>query len=252
MIKLKLQTHKLRVALGESANIELGCYAGFMEWTYAGATEDNLALVMTNGTTPVDLVGIPNTVNSQRLIDTIIIPNRDNISHKVTVYYNIDGVDYLLRSADVPAGGSLDYEDKTGWVVSTPNPFGYAINIQALTSSPTDGQTVYFGTLPKAPITTANVSKIMIRKAGTLKVAEIYCYSGTAGTVENWSLYVRKNNNTDYLIQTLGVSANERIFTNTNLGIPLAVGDWVEIKGVQPSWATNPLTTIYGGYLYIE
>jgi hypothetical protein len=52
---------------------------------------------------------------------------------------------------------------------------GYTLSVQALTSSPTDGQTVYFGKLPKAPITTANISKIYVRKAGTIKIAEIYC-----------------------------------------------------------------------------
>jgi len=129
---------------------------------------------------------------------------------------------------------------------------GMAVNVQALTSSPTDSQTVYFGMLPKAPITTANVSKIYIRKACTLKVAEIYCYSGTAGTNESWSLYVRKNNTTDTLIATLAVSASERVFSNTGLNISLVEGDYLEIKGVQPLWATNPLTCIYGGYLYFE
>jgi hypothetical protein len=129
---------------------------------------------------------------------------------------------------------------------------GYTINVQALTSSPTDAQTVYFGMLPKAPITTANVSKIYIRKAGTIKIAEIYCYSGTAGTAEAWSLYIRKNNTTDTLITTLSVATNERIFSNAALSIAVAVGDYIEIKGIQPTWATNPATTIYGGYVYIE
>lgn len=32
----------------------------------------------------------------------------------------------------------------------------------------------------------------------------------------------------------------------------VTAGDYIEIKGVQPTWATNPLTTIYGGYVYIE
>ena len=121
-----------------------------------------------------------------------------------------------------------------------------------MTSSPTDAQTVYFGTLPKAPITTANVSKVYIPKSGTLKIAEIYCYSGTAGTAEAWSLYVRLNNTTDTLIQTLSVSASERRFTNNAMNIVVSAGDYIEIKGVQPTWATNPLTTIYGGYIYIE
>jgi hypothetical protein len=129
---------------------------------------------------------------------------------------------------------------------------GYTINVQALTSSPTDAQTVYFGMLPKAPTTTVNTSKIYIRKAGTLKIAEIYCYSGTAGTNEAWSLYVRKNNTTDYLIATLSVATSERVFTNSSLSIAVAAGDYIEIKGIQPTWATNPLTTIYGGYIYIE
>jgi hypothetical protein len=129
---------------------------------------------------------------------------------------------------------------------------GYCINVQALTSSPGDGATVYFGMLPKAPIATANVSKVYIRKAGTIKIAEIYCYSGTAGTAENWSLYIRKNNTTDYLIQTKAVNTNERVFSNTSLNIPMVAGDYFEIKSVQPTWATNPLTCIYGGYVYVE
>lgn len=129
---------------------------------------------------------------------------------------------------------------------------GYTINVQALTSSPTDAQTVYFGTLPKAPVTSAGTSKVYIRKTGTIKIAEIYVYSGTAGTNENWSLYIRKNNTTDTLIATVGAAANERIFSNAALNIAVVAGDYIEIKGVQPTWATNPLTTIYGGYIYIE
>jgi len=128
----------------------------------------------------------------------------------------------------------------------------FGIAVQALTSSPTDAQTIYFGTLPKAPVTVAATSKIYIRKTCTLKVAEIYCYSGTAGTNESWSIYVRKNNTTDTLIATLGVSASERVFSNAALSVSLVAGDYLEIKSVNPTWATNPLTCIFGGYLYFE
>jgi len=159
----------------------------------------------------------------------------------------------------VPAGGSTgqvlqkasDADYNTAWATIAAG-MGYAISVQALTSSPVDGQTVYFGKLPKAPVTAAGTSKIYIRKAGTLKVAEVYCYSGTAGTAEAWSLYVRKNNTTDYLIATLSVSASERVFSNAALSIVLAAGDYIEIKAVNPTWATNPATTIFGGYVYIE
>ena len=129
---------------------------------------------------------------------------------------------------------------------------GYTLSVQALTSSPADSTTIYFGNLPKAPTTTANTSKIYIRKAGTIKIAEIYCYSGTAGSAESWSLYIRKNNSADTLIATLSVSSSERVFSNTSLAIAVAVGDYIEIKAVNPLWSVNPLTTIFGGYLYIE
>ena len=129
---------------------------------------------------------------------------------------------------------------------------GYTLSFQALTSSPTDAQTIYFGMLPKAPTSTANISKIYIRKAGTIKVAELYCYSGTAGTNESWSIYIRVNNTTDNLIATVSSATSERVFSNTGLSISVNVGDYIEIKSVNPTWATNPLTTIFGGYVYIE
>lgn len=140
----------------------------------------------------------------------------------------------------------------SGYSGSTGATIGYTLHVQALTSSPGDGATVYFGQLPKAPVTSANISKVYIPKAGTIKAARIYVYSGTAGTNENWSLYIRLNNSSDTLIQTVGANTNERVFTNTSLNISVAAGDYIEIKGVQPTWATNPLTTIYGGYVYIE
>jgi hypothetical protein len=129
---------------------------------------------------------------------------------------------------------------------------GYTLSVQALTSSPADGQTIYFGNLPKAPVTTANISKVYIPRAGVIKRAEIYCYSGTAGTNESWSGYIRLNNTTDTLIQTRAVNTNERVFTNSSLAISVVANDYIEIKFINPTWATNPLTTIFGGYIYIE
>ncbi len=129
---------------------------------------------------------------------------------------------------------------------------GYTLSVQALTSSPADNATIYFGNLPKAPVTTANISKVYIPRAGTIKRAEIYCYSGTAGTNQAWSGYVRLNNATDTLIATLSVATNERVFSNAALSIAVVAGDYFEIKFINPTWATNPATTIFGGYIYIE
>jgi len=125
-------------------------------------------------------------------------------------------------------------------------------SVHALTSSPADGDTIYFGNLLKAPTTTVNTSKVYIEKTGVIRKANINCFSGTAGTAENWSLYIRVNNTTDYLIETIGVSASERIFNNGNLNIPVNAGEYFEIKAINPTWATNPLTTIFGGNIVIE
>ena len=130
--------------------------------------------------------------------------------------------------------------------------FGYTLSVQALTSSPADNATIYFGQLPKAPVTTANISKVYIPKDGTITRVTIYIYSGTAGSNQSWSGYIRLNNTTDTLIDTLSVSTNERVFSNASLNIPVVVGDYFEIKFINPTWSTNPLTTIFGGYIYIE
>jgi len=135
---------------------------------------------------------------------------------------------------------------------SITNYAGYTIKVQALTSSPADAATIYFGMLPKAPTTTANISKVYIRQSGTITGAELYCYSGTAGTNESWSIYVRVNNTTDYLIATVAAATSERVFSNTGLSISVSAGDYIEIKSVNPTWATNPLTTIFGGYIRIN
>lgn len=134
--------------------------------------------------------------------------------------------------------------------IVTPN--GYTLSVQALTSSPADGATIYFGQLPKAPVTAQGNSRIYIRKAGTIKTANVFSYSGTAGTAEAWVCNVRLNNSGDTQIASIAAATNERTWSNTGLSIAVVVGDYVEIKCVNPTWATNPLTSIFGGYLYIE
>jgi hypothetical protein len=126
------------------------------------------------------------------------------------------------------------------------------INVQALTSSPADGATIFFGTLPKAPVTTGGQSKIYVRNPCTIKRAEIYTFAGTAGSAESYTMYIRVNNTTDTAIASVAAATNERVFSNTALNISLNAGDYFEIKQINPTWATNPLTYIVGGYIYIE
>lgn len=126
----------------------------------------------------------------------------------------------------------------------------YPIALEAITTTPADGATVYFGNRPIIPSATAGTNKIYVRQAGTIVQANVYSYSGTAGTGEAWTMNVVKNGVDTYLISTQSVSANERVWWNQSIDIPVAAGDYLEIQSVQPTFATNPATTIYGGYLY--
>jgi hypothetical protein len=244
-------TDTLQIVLGaEKTANDMDIVVNHRDITALTFTHSRL-LTNSNGLTDVNILTIP-TSGHQYMIDNISIYNKDTVLHNVTVKYDVSSTEKIIYKGDVAAGGTLNYNDSTGWIYQAPAPQGYAINVQALTSSPADTTPFYFGTKPAAITTTAGQNKVYIRKAGTLKIAEIYTYAGTAGTNEAVSMYVRVNNTTDYLISTLSVSQSERIFTNSALSIPLAVGDYFEIKCVPPIWVTNPLTFIVGGYVYIE
>jgi len=208
-------------------------------------------LTNSNGVTDVSILTAPGGSN-QYVVDSIFIYNNDSVLHNAIIKYDVGGTEKIIIKQSIAAGATFSYSDAGGWLYQPQSPQGYAINLQALTSSPADTTPFYFGMLPRAISTTAGTNKVYIRKAGTLKVAEIYTYAGTAGTAENVSMYVRVNNSTDYLIKTVGAASKERIFSNTALSIPLAVGDYIEIKCIPPIWVTNPLTFICGGYIYIE
>ena len=130
---------------------------------------------------------------------------------------------------------------------------GYTLSLRAASqSTTTDAQTLYWGGMLVAPSTTANRWRVYIPKAGTIKAAYIYSYAGTAGTGESWSMNIRKNNTTDTLIQALTLAAVDRVWSNVALAIAVVAGDYIEIKEVCPTWATNPATVTRTGVIYIE
>jgi hypothetical protein len=130
---------------------------------------------------------------------------------------------------------------------------GYCLNVRAASqATTTDSQTLYWGGMIVAPSTTANRWRVYCPKSGTIKAAFIYSYAGTAGTAEAWTMSIRKNNTTDYLIQSLSVATNDRVWQNQSLSISVVAGDYLEIKEVTPAWVTNPVTVTRTGQIYIE
>jgi len=130
----------------------------------------------------------------------------------------------------------------------------YALQVCcALEPTPADSQTWYWGGSPPATPGGAGTQRVYIPYAGTIKTARIYSYAGgTAGSNENWSMYVRLNNTTDTLIQTLASSSANRIWANDSLAIAVVAGDYIEIKEITPAWATNPTNISHMGVLFIQ
>ena len=129
---------------------------------------------------------------------------------------------------------------------------GYVLSVTAAGTVPVDATTYYVGNQGDVWATYPGPRRIYIPKSGTIKTAYIAWYSITAGTNENVSVYVRLNDTTDYLIETVGASNSYRLFDNAALSIAVVAGDYIEIKMVCPTWATNPSTVSLGGVVYIE
>lgn len=160
----------------------------------------------------------------------------------------------LPASPDAPEHGkSLRWDDANQiWEYYESSRGTFTIEVQATSSALGDDADYFAGSLPTTWSPTAEARKIYIRKNCVLTVAELYTQTSTAGSSNNWSMSVRVNNTTDYLIATVIAGTNERIWSNASMNIALTPGDYVEIWTHTPSWPTNPTNFIMGGYLLFE
>ena len=130
----------------------------------------------------------------------------------------------------------------------------YQINVgTGATFNPADSTTYYFGyDFQAAPTTTAaTYKKVYMPTNGTITNAYI-TWNGGVPTAEDLSIYIRKNNTTDYLIATIGTADAVKLFSNTNLSVPVAQGDYIELKIVCPAWVANPTTVVLSGTIQIQ
>jgi hypothetical protein len=132
---------------------------------------------------------------------------------------------------------------------------GYCINLFSYGVSVVDAATSYFSAIGNAQAsTTSDRQRLYISKAGTIKASYLYLESASgAGTNESWSLYIRVNDTTDSLVQSLSSTSTKRVWSNTSLSISVSAGDYIEMKLVNPTWSTNPSGPNYiTGSIYIE
>lgn len=133
-------------------------------------------------------------------------------------------------------------------------PDAYTIAIGFGAWSPGDGTTNYFNGFQRlSPTTTQGQYLIYINKSGFIRSVTFYAYAVTAaGTAEAWPLSVRKNNTTDYAIASVSTVGPGRLWANYSLNIPVAAGDYLEMKYVNPTWVTNPDGVTAFGTILIE
>lgn len=123
--------------------------------------------------------------------------------------------------------------------------------------NPVDGTTVYFsgsGSVAQS----ANVvgKRIYPAQACTLMGISLnWGATSTAGSGEDISMYVRLNDTTDYLVQTVGNTNADKIFENLSMnggsGIAFnGTSDFWFMKGVMPTFSSNPTAVQLQGTAY--
>lgn len=126
-----------------------------------------------------------------------------------------------------------------------------ALQARTDTFDPADATTYYFG-MPGHD-STADRNRVYIPMAG--KITKVYIYwvaTGTAGSSEKISVYLRKNNTSDTLLGEWENSDAKKVIAKTGLNISVADGDYFEIKVVCPTWETNPTQVKINATIYIE
>jgi hypothetical protein len=130
----------------------------------------------------------------------------------------------------------------------------YTLQVSAANQTAIVDGVVYYwgGSFASVPSIAQGNYKIYIPRAGVILAAYLRLYAQTAGSAEGWTLSILKNDIFNYDVASISASANERLFSNIALNIPVAAGDYIVIKEVTPTWVTNPANILRMGTLYIE
>ena len=129
---------------------------------------------------------------------------------------------------------------------------GYVLHALCAPSSPADGTTYYLGsTWGLVLVTTAGLQRIYIPRSGTVTRVDITTVNVTNnGSSETSSIYLRLNSATDTLL-TSSFRSDNQYFNITGLSVAVTAGDFIEIKWVSPTWATNPVGLIISAQIYV-
>jgi hypothetical protein len=142
--------------------------------------------------------------------------------------------------------------DGSNWVEDTKAGQGYTLQAHSGSTAPNNITTYYFGSrFDSAMEGGAAHCRIYIPTAGTIRKALVH-FNQNAGTSETSSIYIRLNNSSETLISAaLTNDGADTTASNNTLNIPVAAGDYLEIKWVTPTWVTQPTGVYASVVVYI-
>lgn len=120
MLILTETTDNLQVVLdGAVTTNQLDCVSSWRDITTSAYTPGR-TVAATNNTTDVNLVAAPAS-STQRVIDYVSIYNCDTSNAVVTVKFDANGTERIIKKATLVPGGRMDFTDKHGWTIYNPN-----------------------------------------------------------------------------------------------------------------------------------
>lgn len=116
MLILTQTTDEIEVLLGGAITTnQLQCYATYRDITASAFTPGRTGIV-TNGTTPVNVVPSPGA-STNRVVDYLSVWNTDTVNAVVTVQFNDNGTTYTLFQTTLASGEKLEYAEGKGFTV---------------------------------------------------------------------------------------------------------------------------------------
>lgn len=164
---------------------------------------------------------------------------------------------YKLLAATEKANSFAITAEGKDWKYPTGNVLGYALYTQlsSIINDPADATTYYFGSnVINTLKTTDGISRLYIPAAGTIDSCYVVCslFLGN-GSSETSTIYIRLNSATDTVVSSSVVNTSSiTVASNTGLNIVVAAGDYIEMKWVTPTWATNPLGVTLSAQIHIK
>jgi len=161
-------------------------------------------------------------------------------------------------SASTKNIGGKTYKLSAGLTAKTLNTdfgFAYAIPFSHGSTNPTGTNSYLFGGIPNAGASanTGGNRRVNFTENRTIGGADfVWLASGTAGSGESISMYVRINNTTDYLIASVANTNAQKLFQNLALSIAVGPGDYAEIKYTMGGQSTPSTSVFVGGNLFMK